>query len=94
VARFANSQGVTNFKNGFAPDFYAKDELLPAYPLGELSEPLLRKAVEDITGEPVSIEKKGKLPFEFEVFYRGSSLFDQQKRNLYIEVSHNPRQIR
>lgn len=94
VIRFANSQGLTNFKDGFAPDFLVADELLPAYPLGELSEPLLRKAVENITGEIITTPKKAAIPFEFEVEFRGFSKFDQQRRNLYIDVPKTFRQIR
>ncbi len=85
VFRFANSQGVTNFKNGFAPTFLVKDELLPALPLGDLSEPLLKKAVENITGVPIAALKQAKLPFRYEVIDRGFSRFDRLKSNLIIE---------
>jgi C-terminal processing protease CtpA/Prc len=86
VIRYANSQGLTNFKNGFAPDFRIEDELLPAYPLGELTEPLLKKAVENITGVTITDPKKGELHIEFDVVDRISSKFDPQKRNLLIEL--------
>ena len=58
VLRYANAQGITNFVNGFAPDFLVDDELLPAQPLGDLSEPLFKKAVENITGVPILALKK------------------------------------
>ena len=61
VLRYANSEGVTNFVNGFAPDNLVYDELLPAQPLGDLSEPLLKKAVENITGVPI-LALKSALP--------------------------------
>ena len=89
VIRFANSQGLTNFKNGFGPDFLVGDELLPAYPLGELTEPLLKKAVEDITGETITELKKAKPPVEFDIVDRRFSKFDQQKSNLIIEMPRN-----
>lgn len=85
VFRFANSQGLTNFKNGFAPTYRVEDELLPAFPLGDLSEPLLKKAVEDITGVPIASMKRAKLPFNYEVVDRGFSRFDPMKRNLYLD---------
>lgn len=86
IMRYANSQGITNFKNGFAPDFLVRDELLPAYPLGELTEPLLKKAVENITGTTISAPKRAERPIEYVIVDRGFSKFDRQRRNLFIEM--------
>lgn len=85
VIRYANAQGITNFKDGFAPDFLVRDELLPALPLGDLTEPLLKKAVEDITGTIIPVPKRAVLPFEYVIVDRGFSEFDNQKRNLFID---------
>jgi len=85
IIRFANSQGVTNFTNGFAPDFVVGDALLPAYPLGDISEPLLKKAVENITGKTISAMKKAQVPFQYKIIDRGFSRFDHLKRNLFID---------
>jgi carboxyl-terminal processing protease len=85
VFRYANSQGITNFINGFAPDYSVDDALLPAYPLGELTEPLLKKAVENITGKTITDVKKG-ISIKYVVLDYGSSKFDQQKSNLFIEL--------
>ena len=87
VFRFANSQGLTNFKNGFAPKYRVEDELLPAAPLGELTDPLLKKAVEDITGRTITAMKKASVPFRYQIVDRGFSRFDRQKRNLVLEKS-------
>jgi C-terminal processing protease CtpA/Prc len=87
VLRFANSEGVTSFTKGFGPDFPVKDELLPAVQLGEITEPLLKKAIEDITGEIIT--KKGiseEYPFRFIQTRRVTSRFDEQKRNLFIDL--------
>jgi carboxyl-terminal processing protease len=89
IFRYANSLGVTNFKNGFAPDFRVSDALLPASPLGELTEPLLKKAVENITGIIIPSQKKAPVPIEFDIVDRGFSKFDPQKRNLFIEMPGN-----
>ncbi len=85
IIRFANANGVTNFKNGFTPNYLVDDALLPAYPLGDLTEPLLKKAVEHITGVQIAALKKAEAPFRFEIFDHGSSRFDNQKRNLFLE---------
>jgi carboxyl-terminal processing protease len=86
VIRYANSLGVTNFTQGFDPDFQVDDELLPAAPLGDLTEPLLKKAVEDITGEVIKGATKGVASLKFDIVARGASRFDDQKRNLIINL--------
>ncbi len=85
VLRYANSEGVTNFVNGFAPDYLVDDELLPAQPLGDLSEPLLKKAVENITGVQILAVKSAVPKFGFKEFDRGFSKFDAIKRNMPID---------
>jgi len=47
---------------------------------------LLKKAVENITGVPISAMKKAPLPFRYEVIDRGFSRFDGLKRNLQAET--------
>jgi C-terminal processing protease CtpA/Prc len=93
VLRYANSQGLTNFKNGFIPDFIVDDELMPAYSLGDLNESLLKKAVEDIIGHAISSPKKAQVPVKFDVIDRRFSKFDPQKRNLFIEMPRNFQKI-
>ena len=85
VLRYANSEGVTNFVNGFAPDDLVYDELLPAQPLGDLSEPLFKKAVENITGVPILALKSALPKFKLKQFDRGFSKFDPIKRNMPID---------
>ena len=84
VLRYANAQGVTNFVNGFAPNYLISDELLPALPLGDLSEPLFKKAVENITGVPILALKSAFPKFKLKEFDRGFSKFDPIKRNMPI----------
>jgi C-terminal processing protease CtpA/Prc len=88
ILRYANANGVTDFKDGFAPKYYVDDELLPAQPLGDLSEPLLKKAVENITGVQIVALKKAKQLFRFEEFDRASSQFDGIKRNMPLDISN------
>lgn len=85
VLRYANAWGVTDFKNGFAPDILAQDDY--TYPLGDINDPLLKAAVEYITGTPVITAMKSarkSLP-EFKIFDRGFSKYDANKRELLID---------
>lgn len=87
VLRYANVNGITDFKNGFAPAYLVSDELLPAQPLGDLSEPLLKKAVENITGVKITALKSATTKFRFEEFDRGFSKFDPIKRNMPLDIN-------
>lgn len=87
VLRYANSEGETDFKNGFAPDFYVEDDLFSGVPLGDKQEPLLNKALQLITGSEVIAMKSAKTPMpEFRIIDRGFSKFDRNKRNLQVEM--------
>lgn len=85
VIRYANSQGVTDFKNGFVPDILAEDEPWSAIPLGSINETLLRTAIEDITGSSITAVKSTQLKIPFEMFDRGFSEFDRNKRELIYD---------
>lgn len=86
VVRYANSMGVTNFKDGFSPDIPVEDELFDAVPLGDKSEPLLKAALEDITGTPVVAMKKAKVvDIPYTIFDRGFSKYDANKREMLID---------
>lgn len=86
VLRYANSQGVTDFKNGFEPDIEVNDSLIYGYQLGDKNEPLLRAAIQNITGTPVVAMKKARIPSpEYTIFDRGFSKYDANKRELLIE---------
>ena len=85
IARFANSVGVTDFKDGFAPDIPVVDDLVSGIPLGHKEEPLLKAAIEEITGTQVVAMKKALKPIPgFEIFDRGFSRFDVNKRELLL----------
>ncbi len=87
VLRYANANGITDFKNGFAPDFYVNDNLSGGFPLGDPTEPLLAKAIEQITGTvKVSTLKSQEVP-SYEIIGRGFSKFDKQKQNLIVDWS-------
>ncbi|MBW6536790.1 MAG: PDZ domain-containing protein [Mariniphaga sp.] len=85
VLRYANSQGVTDFKDGFAPDIPVEDDLWAGIPLGNKQEPLLKAAIEKITGTEILALKKAKIQVPYSIFDRGFSKFDKNKRELLLE---------
>ncbi len=50
VLKYANALGYTDFVEGITPDYEVEDNLLSASPFGSLNDPLLSKALEDISG--------------------------------------------
>lgn len=85
VLRYANANGVTDFKDGFFPDFYVYDDLWEAIPLGDPTEPLLAKAIEQITGVTKASSLKKQAVPSHEFVGRGFSRFDKQKQNLIFD---------
>lgn len=56
VLKYANADGFTDFINGIDPDFLVPDKLLEAKPFGSLEDPMLAKALEEITGISASVK--------------------------------------
>ena len=79
IIRYANSQGVTDFKDGISPDIAVDDDLFSPIPLGDKTEAMLKVAIEDITGTPIVAKKSAKIP-DYEIFDRGFSRFDTFKQ--------------
>ncbi len=85
ICRYANSLGVTDFKDGFAPNIYVEDDLFAGIPLGDKQDPLFKKAIEDITGEQVvAIKRAGKV-MPYTIFDRGFSRFEAYKQDLILD---------
>lgn len=92
--RYANALGETDFKNGFSPDIPAEDDLFGGIPLGNKQEPLLKAAIEDITGLPVMAVKKARIASPYKQVDRGFSRFDANKRELLFDHVDVERMIR
>ena len=59
--------------------------MLSAKPLGDKTEPMLKKAIEDITGLEVIAMKSARVMPDYTIFDRGFSKFDKYKRELLIK---------
>ena len=85
ILKYSNSQGVTDFKDGFVADIAVEDDLFSTIPLGDKTETMLKKTIEDITGVQVVAMKSAKMTREYTIFDRGFSKFDANKRELVID---------
>ena len=52
---FGNVAGNTDFPNGLEPDIFIKESLLNPGILGDIDEPLLKIAIDQISGDASSI---------------------------------------
>lgn len=50
--KIANSNGVSDFVNGFSPDFAAEEDIAHLLPFGDDNEPMLKAALNAINGVP------------------------------------------
>ena len=90
ILKYANSQGVTDFKDGFMPDIPVDDDLLSPIQLGDKNEPLLKAAIEDITGVQIVAMKSAEIKTPYTIIDRGFSKFDKNKRELLINNIDKP----
>ncbi len=85
ILKYANSLGVTDFKDGFVADIPVEDDLFSPISLGDKSEAMLKTALKEITGvEVIAMKSAVRVP-EFTIFDRGFSKFDANKRELLID---------
>jgi hypothetical protein len=82
VLKYSNADGFTNFKDGLIPDFVVEDDLGNLKEFGDLSDPVLAKAVE-ILGGPVATPKKSSSTLQVTRLENKQTL---QKKNLFFPV--------
>ncbi|MFA5971422.1 MAG: S41 family peptidase [Lentimicrobiaceae bacterium] len=60
IVKIANSQGVSDYVDGLAPDYSAEEDFANLIPFGDQNEPLLRVVLNDIKGLPLAGKKSLK----------------------------------
>jgi C-terminal processing protease CtpA/Prc len=68
IIKYSNADGFTDFQDGIEPDYIVQDNLLFAKPFGSLEDPLLAKALEEITGISPLSRKSVQEVVSFEPF--------------------------
>jgi hypothetical protein len=61
--QYANADGFSDFRDGLTPDIPATENLLNPLPLGDVNDPLLSAALDDISGN-VLVKTPTRLPYE------------------------------
>ncbi|MCK5066445.1 MAG: PDZ domain-containing protein [Bacteroidales bacterium] len=68
VIKYFNAEGYTDFVDGIEPDHLVQDNLLYAKPFGSLEDPLLARALEEITGVSPTVRKSVQAEAGFKPF--------------------------
>lgn len=63
--KYANSRGLTDFKNGLAPDYYVEDDVTNYLPFGDVNDPMLATALDVIGNQPLTAKSARSLPNGF-----------------------------
>lgn len=61
VFKYANAVGYTDFDEGLEPDVFVEENIVDLKPFGDISDPMLSKAIEMITGT-APITQKSAMP--------------------------------
>lgn len=67
VFKFANSLGYSDFNNGLIPDLFVDDNLLEAKQFGDITDPLVARALEEITGSSPLTKKTTEKAVTYEL---------------------------
>lgn len=68
VLKYANALGVTDFRDGLPPDFEVNEHILQGIPIGDPSDPLIAKALEQITGQPPA-KVSAPVPYTLQILH-------------------------
>lgn len=57
ILKYSNAEGYTDFVDGIIPDFYIEEKMAELEPFGSYNDPVLAKALEEITGVSPAVKK-------------------------------------
>ncbi|WP_150451940.1 S41 family peptidase [Arenibacter lacus] len=85
IGRNENSAGFSDYTAGLAPDIDLREDLSNLGVLGDLEEPLLKKAISEITGISAKMDFTVQLPVQL---VTSSKMFTKTKDNMYMDIKN------
>ena len=82
VGRNENSVGFFDYTAGFTPDIELREDLSNLGQLGNVNEPLLARAIQEITGVSSKIDFTVKIPVDL---ISSSKMFTPIRDNMYLD---------
>lgn len=83
VGRNENSVGFSDYTSGFVPDIELREDLENMGVLGDANEPLLARAIQEITGVSAKVSLRAGMPFEA---FTHSGMFKPLKDNMVLDT--------
>jgi carboxyl-terminal processing protease len=85
VLKYSNADGYSDFVDGLTPDYEMTDELIGAAPFGDISDPMVAKALEVITGQTtVALSKSARLSGKYKRLIADRQII---RKNLFVDKS-------
>ncbi|MEJ1223607.1 S41 family peptidase [Sediminicola sp. 1XM1-17] len=82
VGRNENSVGFFDYTAGFTPDIELREDLSNLGQLGDQNEPLLARAIQEITGVSAKVDFTVKMPVDL---LSSSKMFTPMRDNMYLD---------
>ena len=82
VGRNENADGFFDYTDGFAPDISLEEDITNLGILGDLNEPLLARAIQEITGVSSKRDFNVQMPAKF---MTDSKMFTPLKNNMFLD---------
>jgi C-terminal processing protease CtpA/Prc len=82
VGRNENADGFSDYTDGLAPDIVLREDVANLGVLGSIDEPLLARAIQEITGMAAKTQFAVQMPVEL---LSSSRMFTPLKDNMYLE---------
>ena len=83
IGRNENANGFSDYTDGFTPDILLSEDLSNLGVLGNLDEPLLAKAISEITGVTAKMDFTVDMPVEL---ISSSKMFTKTKDNMFMDI--------
>jgi C-terminal processing protease CtpA/Prc len=86
VGRNENADGFSDYTNGIAPDIQLEEDLDNLGILGDINEPLLARAIQEITGTTTKMDFTVGMPVNY---YTSSKMYQPIRNNMVLDKPIN-----
>lgn len=85
IGRNENANGFSDYTSGLVPDIFLEEDLSNLGVLGNSNEPLLAKAIAEITGTTAKMDFNVDLPVKI---MSSSKMFTKTKDNMFMDIKN------
>lgn len=65
--KYANANGLTDFRNGLPVDYFVEEDITNLYPFGDINDPMLATALDVVAGQPLTAKSARMAPSDLKV---------------------------